>query len=318
MAKAVVLAMCLVLAGIGNGPVMALSGASSSDAALPQLQSTAFPERNPNREGSVYDTVDVLTTDQERSIQTDITRASGLGVEMLVYTRMSEQSEAESQIFADRLNAEWGVESAEGANDGLVYLLTVNPLDPDTNSIVVSAGQAALPIRQFDDMALQELVDTEMVPEVVEGEYARSFQYGLRRVLNAIEYSPPEPAPPTSLQQTLHKAANVMGAVLVQFAVVGYFAISLVRDRRFTLAPGARSLTIYAVMLGVSSVVVGIVAIVGRNAFGSLAALGLLIVSACVLPLLIGTRQQREHRARQLRVTRRPAGRIKTIGSTHG
>lgn len=296
----------------------ASGGGSPRGGTMAPAQAAAFPERNPNREGAVYDTVDILTTAEEKSIQTDITRASGLGLEMLVYTRMSEQSEAESQVFADRLNAEWDIESTPGANDGLVYLLTVNPIDPATNSIVVSAGAATLPIRQFDQAALTQVLDTEMAPELAEGEFGRALQYGLRRVLNAMEYSPPAPEPLTSLQEGLHKAANIAGAMLLQFAVVGYIAIALIRERRFTLAPGSRTLSIYAVCLGASSSLVGIISIAGRNAFGSLTALLLLILAACFLPLVIGAVRQRDLQTRRVRVAGRARGRIKTIGSTHG
>ncbi len=311
--------LCLTGAGLAPAsPVAAIERAGGQS--LGQFQEDEFPRPSPNRERGVYDTVGILTAAEERSIQTDINRASGLGVEMLVYTRMSQQSAADSQVFAERLNAEWAVESSEGANDGLVYLLTVNPLDPGTNSVVVGAGRSALPIRQFDQAALEHVIETEMAPEVGEGNFARAFQFGLRRVLNAVEYSPPEPAPLTSAQQTLHKAATVLGAALIQFAVVGYVAIALVRERRLTLAPGSRTLSIYAVCLGVLSVLVGLVAIVGRNAFGSLTALALLVTAAVVLPLIIGARQRHEAgvKVKRLRVARRPEGRISTIGSANG
>ncbi|MEJ7901461.1 MAG: TPM domain-containing protein [Thermomicrobiales bacterium] len=282
------------------------------------LQAEEFPERNPNRPGAVYDTVDILTSAQEKAIQNDIDRASGLGIEMLVYTRMSDESATESQVFADRLNAEWNVESSEEANDGLVYLITVNPLDPNTNSVVISAGESVLPIRQLDQDALQRILETDVMPAAADGEFNSAIQFGIRRVLNAVEYSPPDPEPLTSFQASLHTYANVLGAALLQFTVLGFFVVTIVRERRFTITPAPSSMAIYAGCLAVASIAVGIIAIAGRNAFGSLTALATLVVASCVIPLLIGLQSSGEQRARKIRVTERTARNARVIGSAHG
>ncbi len=309
----------VLLAGAGlEPPIVASPATSVPESRVVFLQADAFPERNPNRTGGVYDTVDILTTAQEKSIQTDIDRASRLGIEMLVYTRMSDDSAAESQDFADRLNAEWGVESADGANDGLVYLVSVNPMDPDTNSVVVSAGDAALPIRQLDQAGLQRILEMEMAPEVADGEFNTAIQFGLRRVLNAVEYSPPNPEPLSSLQQSLHKTATILGTALLQLAVLGFFVVTIVRERRLTVSPASRTLGIYAIGLAVASIVVGIVAIAGRNAFGSLAALATLVVATCLVPLLIAFQGRRDGRAGKILVARRTGARPQMIGSING
>lgn len=309
----------MLLIGIGlMTPAVASPAPSWPESRAVFLQPDEFPERNPNRAGGVYDTVDILTTAQEKSIQTDIARASRLGIEMLVYIRMSDDSAAQSQDFADRLNAEWGVESSDGANDGLVYLVTVNPMEPETNSVVISAGDAALPIRQLDQAGLQRILETEMAPEVADGEFNTAIQFGLRRVLNAVEYSPPNPEPLSSLQQSVHKTATILGTALLQLAVLGFFVVTIVRERRLTVSPTSRTLGIYAVGLAVASIVVGIVAIVGRNAFGSLAALATLIIATCFIPLLIGSMNKREVRRDTVHVRRRVASRTHAIGTVDG
>ncbi len=314
------LAFCaLVLVAAGSASFLTPAAAQTAPVLpLASLQADAFPERNPNREGGVYDTVDILTTAQEKSIQTDITRASRLGVEMLVYTRMSDESLEESQAFADRLNAEWGVESSEGASDGLVYLVTVNPLDPDTNSLVISVGKSALPIRQLDGTGLQRILETDIAPEVADGEFNTAIQFGIRRVLNAMEYSPPSPDPLSAVQQALHTTANILGVALLQLSVLGFFVVTIVRERRFTVVPGAGSLGIYAVCLAVASTIVGVVAIAGRNAFASLTALGVLIVAACFIPLLIGPTNQRAARHSAAHVRPRAAHQTSAIGTVDG
>lgn len=309
----------ILLVGVGLVTTVVASPTTSlPESRVVFLQADEFPERNSNRIGGVYDTVDILTTAQEKSIQTDISRASRLGIEMLVYTRMSDDSAAESQDFADRLNVEWGVESADGANDGLVYLVSVNAMDPDTNSVVISAGDAALPIRQLDRADLQRIMETEMAPEVADGEFNTAIQFGLRRVLNAMEYSPPNPEPLSSLQQSFHKTATILGTALLQLAVLGFFVVTIVRERRLTVSPDSGTLGIYAVCLAVASIVVGIVAIVGRNAFGSLTALATLIVASCLVPLLIGFQGRREGQAGKVLVVRRTGARARVIGTVDG
>lgn len=309
----------MLLSGAGwVMPAQASPASFPSGASLASLQAEDFPERHPNRIGGVYDTVDILTTAQEKAIQTDIDRASRLGIEMLVYTRMSEDSAAESQEFANRLNAEWNVESAEGANDGLVYLVTVNPREPETNSVVISAGEAALPIRQLDGDDLQRILETEMAPEVADGEFNTAIQFGLRRVLNAAEYSPPAPEPLSAAQQSLNKAATILGAALLQYAVLGYFVVAIIREQRFTVAPSSRSLAIHAICLSVASVIVGSVASAGRSAFGSLAALATLLLAACLIPILIGVRDRAAAHAGNIHVGRRALRRSPAAGTAHG
>ncbi len=304
-------ALLLVAAGLG---LFSTPGSAQTVPVLPvtSLQADAFPERNPNRDGDVYDTVGILTAAQEKSIQTDIIRASGLGVDMLVYTRMSGDSAEESQAFADRLNTEWDVESSDGANDGLVYLVTVNPVDPGTNSLVISAGEAALPIRQLDEAALQRILEADIVPEVEDGQFNTAIQFGIRRVLNAMEYSPPNPEPLSPAQQALRTAANILGVTLLQLSVLGFFVVAIVRERRFTVSPTAGSLGLYAILLAASSIVVGIVAILGRNAFTSLTALSMLVIATCVIPLLIGVTNNRAERRDAIHV--RPRGNRPTPG----
>jgi len=289
---------------------------STSRAATGQMDEV--PERIPGREGNVYDTVDILTESQEDSIQNDLDRASWLGVEILVYTRMSDDSAAESQDFADQLNAQWNIESADGANDGIVYLVTVNPADPESNSIAISTGDQALPIRQLDRTTLQEILETEMAPAIDEGEFNTAIQYGVRRVLNYREYTPADVAPLTDMQQTFNTAASILGAGLVQVAIYGYFLVPIVRERRMTVVPSSRSLAVYAVTLSIASVITGLVAIVGRHAWSSLAALGLLIVATCLIPLLIGYRSRHRRQNREVHVRRRALPGAPTIGRAHG
>ncbi|MBA3275268.1 MAG: hypothetical protein H0T72_05695, partial [Chloroflexia bacterium] len=101
-----------LLVGVGSE-----TGVTAPSSSVPEVSSAIFqtadlPERPADPDVRVYDRADLFTQKQETSIETDLRRASGLGVEMLIYTRISTDSLEESQAHADRLGAEWAVESS--------------------------------------------------------------------------------------------------------------------------------------------------------------------------------------------------------------
>jgi len=274
---------------IASPSMAAVSAGQPGLTSMPgSMQSGELPVRKEDRDIRVYDKADILTGSQEAALEVDLARASRLGVEILVYTRLSAESRDESQAFADQLRAAWGVESAEGAGDGLTYLISVGPESPDIDTVVISSGANTFPIRQLDQATMQGILDDEMTPQVEEGEFNRALLDGVRRVLNLADYSPPDPAALSPTQHHFRFAAVILAAGLLQVAAIGYFLVPALRERRLTLLPTSGSLAIYAVALGVLAVATGIVAIIGRSTFGSLTSLGAVIWAGCIVPLLIG------------------------------
>ncbi len=253
----------------------------------------------------MYDEANVLTSEEVESLERELARARTLGVEILVYTRKSPDTPEQSQSFADQLRIEWGVESSVGADDGLVYLVNIQDADSlmiDTGvsgrapSVVASSGANTLPIRQMNQETLQNVVDEEMNPSLLDGDFNLSILYGVRRVINFAEYSPPDPAPLSAIQNRLNSVSWFLVAGLAQVVVIGYFVVPVIREKRLTLVPTTRSLGIYAVTIGSCSVLVGIVSIAGRNPVGSLTALAAVIWAGCAVPLLIGALSRRRQR----------------------
>lgn len=284
-------------------------------------QTEPFAERDDDRERRVYDRVPIagiLTPAQVESLEGELERARGLGVEALVYARTSGDSAAESQAFADRLRIEWGVESVDARDDGIVYLITVNPAAPETNSIHISTGANTFPIRQLDQSTMQGILDNEMAPQIEEGEFNQALLFGVRRVLNHAEYSPPAPPDLSSWRNDFRFASNVLGAGLLQLAVIGYFLTPALRERRLTLLPSTRSLAIYAVVIGTLAVGTGIIAIAGRGTFGSLVSLGVAIWAGCIVPVLIGflSRRRESHISTQYEPL--DTGATRMIGQLNG
>jgi len=278
-------------------PVTASTDQPGNRSETDAMQPAGFPERDEDREIRVYDKADILTDAQEESMENDLDRANGAGVEVLVYTRISDDSREDSQVFADQLRAEWGVESGVGDDDGLVYLVSVGSAASEMDSIVVSTGGNTFPIRQLDKATFEGIFDNEVTPQIEDGEFNRALLFGIRRVLNFAEYSPPDPSPLTPVQDHFRLAAAILAAGLLQLAVIGYFLVPALRERRLSFVPATRSLAIYATVLGALGVGTGIVAIAGRSTFGSLTSLGVVIWAGCIVPLLIGYRSRRREQS---------------------
>jgi uncharacterized membrane protein YgcG len=149
---------------------------------------------------------------------------------------------------------------------------------------------------------MQDVLSQEMAPQIEDGKFNIALLFGVRRVLNHAEYSPPNPPARTALRDDLRFVSNILAAGLLQLAAIGYFLVPAMRERRLTFLPSARSLAIYAVAIGCLAVATGIVAIAGRSTFASLTALGVVLWVGGVLPILIGhlSRQDEQHTPRAL------------------
>ncbi len=235
----------------------------------------------------LYDNANLLTDDQDQSFESDLARASGLGIEMVVYTRISTDDEQASQAFADQIRTAWQVESLPGADDGIVILLTYDPSDLENHSVVVSEGEHAFPIRQLTSDGYQEILVNEMRPELLKGNFDFALMYGIRRVLNYAEYSPPNPEALTDRQLSIGNLARIAAAVTLQAAILGYVVAGVVSRRRLTLRPTPRSLGWYGLLLAGMAILSGILGIAGRDRTSSLIALVVFVWSCLGVPLLV-------------------------------
>jgi len=311
-----ILAACVILlfAGaplVGTSPVFAQD--SGNDGA------TTLPDRPDNREIRVFDNAGVLEEEDRESFEGDLARARGLGLEFLIYTRVSTDSSDQSQRFADQLRSEWAVETSDGADDGIVYVITLPESGAETGIVTMSTGENTFPIRQMDAETLQRIVDSEVAPRVEEGNFLEALYFGIRPVINYAEYTPPDPEPRTSRQETLDKLAKVMAAMLVQVTILGYAIVPVIRERRFTFAPSIRSLAFYGLAVGALGVVTGIVAIAGHSPWPALASLAVVVWAAMGVPLVAGWLNRRRERTSVLRVARHsPARQLHGPGTATG
>jgi uncharacterized membrane protein YgcG len=252
-------------------------------------------------EQRLFDNANLLTEDQDKSFEGDLARASGLGIEMVVFTRVATDDEQASQAFADQIRSSWQVESEPGANDGIVILLTYDFSNLKNHSIVVSAGDNAFPIRQLTADGYESILNDEMRPELEAGNFDFALMYGVRRILNYAEYSPPNPAPRTDRQVNIGNLAAIAAAVTLQATVLGFVIAGALSRHRLTFRPSPRALAWYGLALAGTAAITGVLGIAGRNGPATLIALAV-FVWACVGVPLIATLDSRSRRQR-VRVT---------------
>jgi uncharacterized membrane protein YgcG len=233
---------------------------------------------------TIYDQAGAITERQATNLHGELQRLQTLGVPAVLYIRSSlDETDRRS---ADDIRVDFGVESSRGAEDGLVYLLTVDPQDPESGTFEVSAGANTYPIRQLDAARMDQIIADDVLPNVEAGDEYLALAFAIRRTINMAEYSPPHPPALTSTQSSLQTPMNVVAALLIQVAVIGYLLVPVVRERRVALLPEARSLVEYGIVMAILAIIVGAAGIVTRNPVSALAGLGVFVWASCGIPVL--------------------------------
>lgn len=236
--------------------------------------------------GTVEDQVGVLTERQLQILDGDLRRLGQMGVPMQVSIQPAAASANDAQQQADQIRSDWAVESAPGANDGIVVVVAFDQVDASNSQIAISAGENAFPIRQMSESDLEEIVSTKALPAIQDGDLYLGLAYVVRSTINFAEYTPPNPVPITEFQQWLQTPMNIAAAILVQLALIGYFLVPALVDHRLTLIPSSRSLAIYAVLTAVLALLVAGGGVVAHSRSATLAGFGVFVWAAIVAPLV--------------------------------
>ncbi len=201
-----------------------LLGSSTAAAPHPAIQpdlEEPIPNRAPESRTFVYDEAGVLTETEAERHQFDLDRLFTAGVPAIIFTRRSDDSRTDAVAFADRLRTEWQLESAPGADDGIVILVSLHESSRASNALVLSTGRQALPINQLTSETLQEIYDTEMQPAFRRNEINLALSFGVRRMLYYEGYTPPDPPPLSSGQRTARSLATGVLAFTGLLALAG-------------------------------------------------------------------------------------------------
>lgn len=247
---------------------------------LAQPNSAPIPLRAPDDPWLIRDDARLFNEDQLNRFQFDLRRLQGLGENVMVYTRRADASRRDSEGFAKRVREAWDIESAPDADDGLLMLITVSDTSPQSNSFVVSSGSNFFPVNQMEGADLNEVYEAEIEPNFRENRYDVALAYGVRRVLYAADYTPPNPPALTGANAFAHEVGNIGGSVLLQAALLGLAIVPAFTERRLTTRPLRKSVLTYATIFGTAAPVLGVFSVVGRSGLGVLTAM---LVTALVL-----------------------------------
>src|SRR5688500_650927 len=97
-----------------------------------------FGQPEPGRR--VYDRAGILTTAEVERLEERATTTTATGAPTIVYLRRQDADAEETVVDAAELMEAWAVESAPGANDGLVLVLNIDPDDPGRVDVGLWAG----------------------------------------------------------------------------------------------------------------------------------------------------------------------------------
>ena len=168
----------------------------------------------------VNDHAGVLDEDQERSAINDTYRLNVDGIPTQVVTENVELNQAQANARAEELRISHGIESAPGADDGVLLYLAVDPGDRRSMTMALSAGANALPVNGLTATTLQETLDDIGYHQIAEGKPARAIVYSLREMIYLEQYVPPAVEPVTGFS----KALLAVLVVVAPLAAIGGIA----------------------------------------------------------------------------------------------
>ena len=187
----------------------------------------------PLSEKHIYDPYRMVSDKEESSLEYDAMRLEAYGVPALVYIRFSEETPAQSRAYADDLRTSFGVESAPGADDGLVILVNTSFYSSRNGTIVLSYGTNTLPVQGLDEAMLNRILEEDMMPRLRQNKLSDALSVGLRRFGYYAEYTPGA-APATSSRQEATASAIAVAAPIMTLVIAIALLWSRLASRRRT------------------------------------------------------------------------------------
>jgi len=228
----------------------------------------------------IYDQALLLSVSEEKTLEGDARLLGAYGLPVFVFVRRSTDTVSESRIFADNLRTQRAVESAPGADDGLVMLLTLGLQSRFGASLVFSIGAHALPVQGLSKAALDQTYREDIAPNLRQAKIYDALNISLRRMSYKAWFVPGDAPPVSDLQRTtaslLSFASPLLLILFAGLTVVGRIAPDvLFRRVRIT----RRSWNRAEIALGVGIIIVLIpVAVYARSSLGISCALTSLLI----------------------------------------
>lgn len=219
----------------------------------------------------VYDTGSILNDEREKMLEGDARVLASYGIPVLVFARRSTDTVAESQVFADNLRSQRNVESAPGADDGLVMLLTVSTQFPYRGEVVISTGEQTLPVQGLDQEKFDQIYRDDIVPNLRQGKNFDALNISLRHMTYNAQFVP-GPVPATSLRQdkmaSLLSVIAPLGAALLGLLIEIQWLIPTAKFRHAGVSRRHVNKGLIAGGLGFATILT-VLAVYSRSSIGS-------------------------------------------------
>ncbi len=193
--------------------------------AVPAAASSSFP---------TLLTSDALLSDGERStLQRDADLAQRAGVPiMFAIVRGDGTSVGSAQSIADRYRAEYSVESAPGADDGIVFLTVWIPNTPEISAVVYSAGTNAFATSGLSDETISAYIADDVLPRLREGQLFDASVFLMRLTRATSLYVPPPVREIDGAAKIVQQALTILAPALVIAQLATLWASRSVDARR--------------------------------------------------------------------------------------
>lgn len=222
----------------------------------------------------LYDMANVLDNGQEWQIEQDAARLTRHGIPAMVIVRDDDISNAAMASLAADVRREWGVETAPGADDGLVLLVAVPAGEDATARAVVSWGERALPHNGVNVETAGGIEEAWLEANLAEGRVYEAIDHTLRRLVYHAIYDPAPQAPLSDTQAAARSLVSVAGPLLALAVIAAAGARWLGRSRS---APIDRALQWAAPALALA---IAALAVWAHSGWGVAAAVSMLAVWA--------------------------------------
>jgi hypothetical protein len=224
----------------------------------------------------VVDWANLLDERQELSAINDAWRLNLLGVPAQVVTELEESTPELARQRAEALRIEHGIESAPGAEDGILIYAAVNPYNRSLVTMAIAAGPRSLPDGGLTSDNLADIESNIVVPQLTAEHPARAIVYAVREMIYQQVFTPPPSSPPSGLRASLEGIMPWLAPVVAIPVAIGTLHNSK------TMSGISKPFMQVAPPL-VSGLVLAVAAIGVRSAPGTFWAIGLILLSIGVL-----------------------------------
>lgn len=246
------------------------------------------PGPRPDERPYFHDAAGLFNDEQLTTLRRDAQLLQSSNIPILVYVRATTEADAtteSSQEFADELRQSWGIESAAGADDGLVLLFTWVPENMAASTAVFSHGASTFEGSGLTPASIQETIDTSVRSLIEQQKPFEAVIYLMRETRYDGIYAPLPPPPIEGAAETVHTVLRWLGPALT---VTTAFALSWLTARFWRATPSHREIGRTIAVVIAEAVILWTLSVYAQSRAG--VASSLLILAALAIATLTWSR----------------------------